>query len=153
MTLNVDDALRRDWHRAVPREIEETVRLHPTERANPVTYEPHDILEPQELFTYLSPEVRRFAIAMEARFHLVAQPDEPNQTRPRRVYNLLLANLGRLLEAFSHPAVTDRLLRPLPLNHVDRNPRRVVRVLEEAATIASYCLLIANQCGALSDVE
>jgi len=128
---------------------------------------PHpDIQDPAELYNYLSPEVRRFAVAMEARLrepgggatlpsHRDGRPADdrahqtPEHQRPMMVYNRMLAESRALLEAVRHYGVCDRMVRPLPADHADRNPRRVLNVLREAANVGCYLLLIADVCGAL----
>jgi hypothetical protein len=109
-----------------------------------------DIEDASELFEFLSPQVRRLAIAIEAG---VREPDwarEMSQRgRPQLIYSRMLARARLLLEAVRHPGVVDRLVRPLPMDHADRNPRRVLNVLREAANIGCYLLLIADVCGAL----
>lgn len=129
---------------------------------------PEDIEDPETLFRYLSPEVRQFAIAMEAQ---LAETDvtsaaphrAPKQglgvvdgvprlldyERPVRIYRQLLCDASRLMEAISHPNVTDRFQRPLAEDHTDRNPRRVAHVFWEAVSIACHCVRIADICGAI----
>jgi len=130
---------------------------------------PPDIQNASELFDYLSPQVRRLAIAMEARLrepnatdaHLQSlRGGRPSEDRAREVseyerpgvlFNRMLAQARGLLEAVRSPGVTDRLIRPLSLDHPDRNPRRVLNVLREAAHVGCYLLLIADVCGALEE--
>ena len=131
---------------------------------------PPDIQDASELYEYLSPQVRRLAIAMEARLrepnagdaHLQSlrggRPSEdraqqaPMHERPGVLFNRMLAEARGLLEAVRNPNVTDRFIRPLPIDHPDRNPRRVLNVLREAANVGCYLLLIADVCGALEEI-
>jgi hypothetical protein len=126
---------------------------------------PADIEAPDALFAYLSPEVRRFAIAMETGLR---EPDgaglstqalrtsaehralrTQEHERPVILYRRLLVHASHLMEAVSHPNVTDPFQRPLGAEHIDRNPRRVADVLWEAARVACQCLRIADVCQAL----
>jgi hypothetical protein len=128
-----------------------------------------DIQDASELYDYLSPQVRRLAIAMEARSREPNGADArlqslrggrpsddrarevPVHERPGVLFNRMLAEARGLLEAVRNPNVTDRFIRPLPLDHPDRNPRRVLNVLREAANVGCYLLLIADVCGALEE--
>jgi len=111
---------------------------------------PGDITEADALFAYLSPEVRRFAIVMEA---LLQGTGDKQDDRPRALYQQLVNESPRLKAAIMHPSVTDNLGRPLPADHPDRNPRRVANVLREAANVACGALLVADACGALEASE
>lgn len=132
---------------------------------------PPDIQDASELYEYLSPQVRRLAIAMEARLREPnvmdaylqslrgGRPSDdraqqvPEHERPGVLFNRMLAEARGLLEAVRNPNVTDRFIRPLPLDHPDRNPRRVLNVLREAANVGCYLLLIADVCGALESED
>lgn len=132
---------------------------------------PPDIRDASELYEYLSPQVRRLAIAMEARLRepnaadaysqslRLGRPSDdrarevPGYERPGVLFNRMLAEARGLLEAVRNPNVTDRFIRPLPMDHADRNPRRVLNVLREAANVGCYLLLIADVCGALEESD
>src|SRR5581483_5381881 len=133
----------------------ETTGVHPTPGAGQsVRWVPlsPDIEDPSMLFDYLSPEVRRLAIAMETHLREPERARELMQHgRPQAIYNRMLVAARSLLEAVRNPGVVDRAMRPLPLDHPDRNPRRVLNVLREAAAVGCYLLLIADVCGALQE--
>ena len=105
-----------------------------------------DITEANALFTFLSPEVRRFAIVMES---LLRETGDKQDDRPRAIYQQMLREAARLKAAIMHQGVTDFLGNALPAENVDRNPRRVANVLREAANTACHALLVADSCGAL----
>jgi NTP pyrophosphatase (non-canonical NTP hydrolase) len=113
---------------------------------------PPDIQDASALFEYLSPQVRRLAIAVEARLR---EPErarrKPEYERPQALFNRMIAEAQGLLEAVRNPSVVDRFVRPLPMDHPDRNPRRVLNVLREAANVGCYLLLIADVCGAMEE--
>lgn len=111
---------------------------------------PPDIANAEALFAFLSPEVRRFAITVEAQLRGLGGFAFDHE-RPRRIYNSLLLQARHLLEAISHRGVTDASLRPLALDHPDRNPRRIANVLREAVNAACHCIVIADVCGALEE--
>lgn len=113
---------------------------------------PGDITEADALHAFLSPEVRRFAIVMEARLR-GNDLDRNEHDRPRLLHQRMVRESPRLLAALMHPSVTDNLGRPLPADHPDRNPRRVANVLREAASVACGALLVADACGALEASE
>jgi len=107
-----------------------------------------DITEADALFAYLSPEVRRFAIVMEA---LLRGTGDKQDDRPRAIYQHMLREAARLKAAIMHQGVTDFLGNALSAENVDRNPRRVANVLREAASVACNALLAADACGALEE--
>lgn len=121
----------------------------------------------------LSQEVLRFACLMEAKLrdsrkerYLYGSPapepdgssftaQKPDEVRYsagkslRTLFNELIRASRCLFEAVSHGSVTDRGLRPLSVDHIDRNPRRVHQVLERAVETSVLCLAMAEACGAL----
>lgn len=110
-----------------------------------------DIQDPQKLFEHLSPEVRRFAIAMESEYR--ARRTANITGHPRNLLNAItLITVPLLQEAVQHPSVTDVLIRPLPKNHIDRNPPRVAAVLTNAVIVSTLCLMTADACGVFGDL-
>lgn len=134
---------------------------HQTPPADPPRWTPvhADIATAEELFAFLSPEVRRFAVAIEAQLRGSGCFTEGEDgglrvfdcERPHQIHNSMLIQARRLLEAIKHRGVTDFLSRPLATDHPDRNPRRIAIVLREAVNVACHLVMITNACGALGD--